>query len=37
MLSEANEIQDYKWIEGRLYRPAADSGPKVEDSRLELR
>jgi hypothetical protein len=30
MLSGANEIQEYKWEEGRLYRLAADSGSEFK-------
>jgi hypothetical protein len=30
MLSGANEIQEYKWEEGSLYRPAADSGSEFK-------
>jgi hypothetical protein len=30
MLSGTNEIQEYKWEEDMLYRPAADLGSEVK-------
>jgi hypothetical protein len=30
MLSGANEIHEYKWEEGRLYRPAANLGSEFK-------
>jgi hypothetical protein len=36
MLSSMNEIQEYKWEEGSLYRPAADSGSEVKTKEEKL-